>query len=357
MKLKRQTHPLTNPSVVQGQPDPSRSFLFDIETTGLSPQNSFIYLIGILFYQDHSWHSLQWLAEEESEEPLILEQFFSFCRSYGTLIHFNGRRFDLPFVLERCRHLQILCPLSGFSEFDLYQAIRPLKRLLPLEKLNQRYLEQFLGITRSDPYTGKELIRVYRMYQKHHSPESENAFFLHNLEDLTGMVSLFSFLPCLALKEGNFTFKRVLPIQDLPNGFFLKVSVSLPYCLAFPVSFQNSYGHFSAHDTECHFLISGRKTTMKHFFPDYKQYEYLLFEEHVIHKSLASYVERSHRRPAKPEECYVEKSGLFFPQKQSFYMPSFQESYHASDVFFEYDPKIETDHELLLSYIRNLFLE
>lgn len=357
MKITKQLLTFETPSIFEELPDLCSSFFFDIETTGLSPKNSYIYLIGVLFFQHQSWHCYQWLAQEKNEESSILNSFFSFCTSYQTMIHFNGRRFDLPFILERCRQLQIFCPLSSFSEFDLYQNIRPLKKLLKLENLMQRYLEQYLGIYRLDSCSGKQMIAMYHSYQKQFSSQLETALLLHNYEDLIGMTSIVSLLSFHSLKEGNFSLKSVVPIEDPVHGFSLKISVTLPYVLPVPVSFQNIYGAFSAKEKECHFLIFGIAATLKHYFSDYKNYDYLTFEERIIHKSLSSYVERSHRRPAKPEECYVSKTGLFLPQKKCFFEPSFQDQYHAPVLFFEYTEDLLSNTELLLSYIQNLFLQ
>lgn len=355
MKLRKQLLSLHLPPSFQELPRLDDSFLFDIETTGLSPKRSFIYLIGILFFRENAWHCWQWMVQDESEELSLLEEFFSFSSTFHTVIHFNGRHFDLPFVLERCRHHQILCPLAGFSEFDLYQNIRPLKNLLKLEKLNQKSLEDFLGIQRLDPYDGKELISLYRTFQKQPCDSLENALLLHNLEDLTGMVSLFSLLSYHALKSGDFCLEKIEPVME-PEKFQLKISLRLTHAVPVPVSFQNSYGYCSAKDQTCRFLVTGIRGSLKHFFPDCKNYDYLLLEERVIHKSLSSYVERSHRRPAKPEECYVSKTGLFLPQVHAEHQPCFQETYRSSALFFEYNDELLSDTDWVLPYIQSLFL-
>ena len=41
----------------------NETFFFDIETTGLSPKNSLIYLIGILYF-DKEWHLKQWFPQQ-----------------------------------------------------------------------------------------------------------------------------------------------------------------------------------------------------------------------------------------------------------------------------------------------------
>ena len=58
---------------------------FDIETTGLSPKTSSIYLIGVMHYNSHkqSWQITQWFADDyQSEEP-ILEAFLSYLEDFS----------------------------------------------------------------------------------------------------------------------------------------------------------------------------------------------------------------------------------------------------------------------------------
>ena len=47
---------------------------------------------------------------------------------------------------------------------DIYKKIRPYRKLLGLESMKQKAIEQFLGISREDKYTGGQLIEVYRDY-------------------------------------------------------------------------------------------------------------------------------------------------------------------------------------------------
>ena len=45
----------------------NETFFLDIETTGLSPKNSLIYLIGILYF-DKEWHLKQWFLDNAGDE-------------------------------------------------------------------------------------------------------------------------------------------------------------------------------------------------------------------------------------------------------------------------------------------------
>ena len=74
---------------------------FDIETTGFSGDTSNLYLIGCTYFQEGSWNLIQWFADTRQAESELLDAFFGFIKRFKTLIHFNGDRFDIPY-LEKC---------------------------------------------------------------------------------------------------------------------------------------------------------------------------------------------------------------------------------------------------------------
>ena len=61
---------------------PEDIFFVDIETTGLSPKNSDIYLIGVAYYDKHNWHVCQFFAENSSQEEEVLKAFSAFVKSF-----------------------------------------------------------------------------------------------------------------------------------------------------------------------------------------------------------------------------------------------------------------------------------
>lgn len=52
---------------------------------------------------------------------------------------------------------------------------------------------------------------------------------------------------------------------------------------------------------------------LKYFIPDYKNYYYLPEEDTAIHRSVAEFVDKSHRKAATAATCYVRKTGDFIP--------------------------------------------
>ena len=103
---------------------------FDIETTGFSADYSHLYLIGCIFYHQDCWHLLQWFAETAESEEELLHAFFSFIKKFQILIHFNGDRFDIPFLIKRCSHLGLSYDFSDIISIDIYRRIKPYKTLI-----------------------------------------------------------------------------------------------------------------------------------------------------------------------------------------------------------------------------------
>ena len=58
------------------------------------------------------------------------------------------------------------------------------------------------------------------------------------------------------------------------------------------------------------------KGTLKYYYPNYKDYYYLIYEDTAIHKSVGEFVDKDARIKATKETCYTKKDGTFLPQPQ-----------------------------------------
>lgn len=137
---------------------------FDIETTGFSSNTSYLYLIGCMYYKNKTWQITQWLADDLNSEPLILEAFFHTLKSYKRLIHYNGTGFDIPFIQQKCKKLNLDFSFDQIESYDIYKKIQKLKKLLPLPDLKLKTVEKFVGIERIDLFSGEDLIQIYANY-------------------------------------------------------------------------------------------------------------------------------------------------------------------------------------------------
>ncbi|MEG0963048.1 MAG: ribonuclease H-like domain-containing protein, partial [Lachnospiraceae bacterium] len=192
------THPLTEELFTES------TLFFDIETTGFSPKHTNVYLIGCAVRKQKLMCITQFFSESlEDEKPLLLS-FSQLVSQYNTLITFNGMGFDIPYLNGRYEHYMLPSPFHNFTYLDIFKSISPYKHVLKLVNLKQKTLEQFLGLSRNDLYSGGDLINIYLDYVK--SPNSSALLLLklHNFEDVTGMQELLPILSFVQLFKGNF---------------------------------------------------------------------------------------------------------------------------------------------------------
>lgn len=329
--------------------DQSGLLFFDIETTGFTARSSSLYLIGAVSWRNGRWTATQWFAESPEEEKDVLIAFLDYAKSFSQLIHFNGQRFDIPYLEGKCEIYQIPFTLSALISRDLYRMLRPLRELLNLTSMSQKSLEEFLGLFRRDPYSGGELIAVYQQYVKHPADDILNMLLLHNYEDLLGMLTLLPMLSYRTFFEASYQVSSAERINDA-----LIIRGWLPYPLPKPFSFQGGHFYLSAEQTCFAIQIPGVQKTLKHFFPDYKNYYYLPLEDTAMHKSIASYVDKEFREPAKASNCYNKKEGFYLPQFTALFQPVFKSSYSDTLQYFPYKESTLSDKAALQKYVEHM---
>ena len=80
---------------------PQNHFVFDIETTGLSPKFCKVILIGIVYNKNNQTIIKQFFASNDDEEKELLLAFIDEIKSFDKHITFNGFTFDIPFLNSR----------------------------------------------------------------------------------------------------------------------------------------------------------------------------------------------------------------------------------------------------------------
>ncbi len=276
-----------------------RKVLFDIETTGLSRSENGIYLIGAAVWtdgeEDQNLNTIQWLCEKPEEESEILRAFFQFIQEGDLLIHYNGEAFDLPFIRSRSERYGIPAKTETVPALDLMKIIKPFRKFLPLINLKQVSLEAFLGSAGRNFPDGKRCIRLYR----------EGCFsevLGHNREDLSGLSACCSLLSFRQFREGSWQI-RSLAAGDKEMCFTLVMSY--PLCAALSIRRRDFY--LSVHENlqEAAILISSVNGKYRHYYEDFINYDYIPSEDTAMPKSISSFLDRSLRHPAAPENCYT----------------------------------------------------
>lgn len=334
--------------------EPSELLFLDIETTGLSPRDSFVYLIGVSCLKDGIWQATQWFAETPEQEPEILAAFLSFVKEFQTLIHFNGNQFDLPFLEARSKLHSLDCDFSHFQGIDLYKRITPCKNFLRLPNCRQKTIEEFLRIQREDTYQGGELISLYADCITRNEDELLRPLLLHNRDDIKGLIAI---LPILAYPD---IFNRPIQVKKVQANYYrdmnqqkrqelllhLKLATPLPKL----VSFHAGDCYLTAQGQEAVLRVPVYNEEMKYFYANYKDYYFLPEENMAIHKSVASFVEREHRIPATAANCYTRKASSYLPQWDYVFEPFYRREYKDPELFFELTDEFKTDRAAFSKY-------
>lgn len=163
---------------------PPNHFVFDIETTGLSPKYCSVILIGVLFNENNKTIVKQFFAEDESEEEELLLTFINQISIFKNHITFNGIAFDIPFLNSRFKKYNIDFYLDNSYDIDILRLVKPFKEKLLLSDCKLKTIEKYMGIYREDTISGKESIDMYKEYVSCKSTDLKSKILLHNYEDI-----------------------------------------------------------------------------------------------------------------------------------------------------------------------------
>lgn len=295
--------------------NPEKIFYFDIETTGFSRKYNTVYLIGCMYYENGELYFTQYFAENPKEEAIILQEFYKKLMNYNTIIHFNGTAFDMPFLKERGEKYNIDFPFENFKSIDIYKQIKPYSHILKLENLKQKTVEKLCNIKREDPFSGGDLIEVYKEYVLNKDERLLKALLMHNMEDVFYMGKLTSILAFSDMMNGCFVVSsfEISLYKDMYGNEQkeLKAILNIDNPLPFPLSYHKDNIYISGNTNTIHITSKIENTELKYFIPNYKDYYYLPEEDMAMHKSVAGFVDKNHRKNATPATCYIKKSGEF----------------------------------------------
>ena len=337
---------------------PDQVLFIDIETTGFTAKTSLLYMIGCAYYADSAWHVKQFFAENAQEEGTVLGAFAGFASAYHMLIHFNGNHFDIPYLHEKCAEFGISESFSSYDGIDLYKRISTVKSFIKVPDCRQRTLEEFIGIERRNPTQGKDMISVYESYLITPDAALKARLLEHNYDDMTGMLCIMKLLSYsdLISRPQRITKARTQHCRTYSgeDGTELIMKMQLDFPLPVTVSTTANGCYFHASDSDGYLKVPVYTEEMKYFYANYKDYYYLPAEDTAIHKSIASFLDPSHRRQASASDCYTRKKSVFLPVWNSGPAPLFKRSYNSSEIFTELSPERKTDRAFFSEYAKQV---
>lgn len=316
----------------------NEALFFDIETTGFSPQKTKLYLIGCAYFDgiENEFCIKQWFMNDYADEAIMLSSFFDFVSGFKYIVHYNGNGFDIPYIIEKCKHYNMSYDFSSLISIDIYKEIFPIKNIFKLENTKQKSIEGFLNIPRDDKYSGGELIPMFYEYLENHSDKCKAFLLEHNHDDLAGLIKILPILNYTSIFNDEFTINNV-KLNYLDKNYPKEVIFECKTLYPSPVriSFGNSTYYVTWMDTTLKIKAPIYSGGLKYFYPNYKDYYYLPKEDCSIHKSVAFYVDKNYRTKANAANCYSKKTGRFIPQINEIIKPYFKIDYYDKTTYFE----------------------
>jgi len=302
--------------------DPEKVLFFDIETTGLSPSRSGLYMIGCMFCEKNSAILRQFFADDHEDEKNALTAFGALLDQKSHIIHFNGSTFDIPYLKTKYEQHKLSKPFDNKKGIDLYRVLLPLKRILSLKSMKQKNLEELCGIYREDKYTGGELIGLYKEYQRKvllnrslkedtdsaGISDMRRVLLLHNSDDMKGMLSVANLIGIVSFVSGEFD---VVGSVTYDNKITAQITTAraIPQWALEKGSFLEAFTFEDSHRVKVDIpLIKGR---MRLFMKDFRDHYYIPSQDMAVHVSVAGFMGSSDKKRATPATCYVPCEGTF----------------------------------------------
>lgn len=343
---------------------PADVLLFDIETTGFSAGNTMLYLIGMCFYSDDSWHYQLLFNDDGRSELAILDTFLHVISSFHTLIHFNGDGFDLRYLKEKYIQYQTLTSgqyfehaipsLESLESVDLYKLIKPYRSGLALTDLKLKTVQQALDIPRTDPYSGGELIKIYKTYLKEQSKDLQRMLLQHNYDDILAMIPMLRLLSFESLAAHEF---QLITVQE--QASCLALTLTFPQSIPLCYKKETVYGSLQISGTCGALFIPLWKGELRYYLKNWKDYYYLPIEDTVMHKSIAAFVDTDYKQKATKENGFLRLTSVFFPCPQGLACrPDKLYKKNSSDSisYAEWKPELSKNIRFWMDYLISSFL-
>lgn len=323
----------------------SDTLLLNIETTGLSPRNAFVFMIGLGWMENNGWHFRCLLAEKRMDERQLMETFHQILSEYHQVLTYGGHSFTYRFLEERWKNYSdsnsfsdtAPCLFKNICQLDIQKSLSPCRHLLSLTDIKKETAEHFVHYHRTEHTAPKALIKCYTAWELSSDNKLQTQLTSHHEADMIGLLSLYSLMAYTQFFRGDFDAIQHYEADDSFCSFTLSLKTAVPV----PIQTSDEYFFLSLNKGSAVLRIPLFQGELKYFLPgSAKDYYYLPTEDQAVHRSVACYVDKAYRQKATAATCYIRQSGIFLPAADTSLQPCFRESYDSSQFFILYD----TDH-------------
>ncbi len=214
-----------------------KEVVLDIETTGLT-RDSHIFLFGLIEF-DGDFYFHQYFAASMAEEKKLLQMVLPLLKDKN-LITYNGKTFDLPFIVNRATtHGLAADHLLENKHFDLYRFLRTNRKYIPLKGYRLVDVEDYLEIERNETVESAFVANYFKDYLANPMLSTE-PLEVHNRYDVVN------------------TEKALILIEDIKRIR----EISLPQLKQSTASIEE----IALHNNKCKILLQTNKTDTPFFY-------------------------------------------------------------------------------------------
>lgn len=171
-------------------PDVRRMVFWDTETTGLGGPGTYVFLVGLGYFEDDAFVVRQHFIRSPDEEPAMLQEIAATLPQWPTMTTFNGVSFDLPLLRSRMKANDITMDLQDSLHCDLlYGARRLWQQQLPNCRL-QTLEQHILDFERQGDVPSAQVPGMYFDYLETGDLASLDGVFHHNALDIISLAGV-----------------------------------------------------------------------------------------------------------------------------------------------------------------------
>lgn len=243
--------------------------ILDIETTGRYWRTSRLTSVALIAPGSSAGTFTETVlaASNDEEEYRLLNDLRSLVKNVRTLVTYNGKAFDIPYLNAKYKAYGLVNPLAGAGIEDLFLSLSPIRTLLGLPSRRLRDLASPL-----EPVGGTDAEQTLRVLTYRHF---------------------------LSLLDGRFRL-----LQAEREGDLLQYRLGLNGSFAGNASIHDAPFHLTCHGTEAGLGVHVSGGQLRVYHTDTANYRYLPEEGYAVHVSVARYVDKSRKEKAVRTNCF-----------------------------------------------------
>jgi uncharacterized protein YprB with RNaseH-like and TPR domain len=167
----------------------------DLETADWKSKGAPIINLGLGYYDDKQKGMVTnvYMVRNPAEERKALEHFVKIASQYDQIVTYNGKTFDLPFLISRLIAHRIDFDVQEMKHIDMYPIFRKVakEKNYPHQRL-QSYEKFELNIaSRERDIPGKQIPVIYAKYLRDGQPEKVKHMIHHNQMDIVTLAVMY----------------------------------------------------------------------------------------------------------------------------------------------------------------------